>query len=147
MSRPIRVLFVSHRNSARSQIAEVLLRRLGRGRFATSSAGIELEALNPLVQSVLAGAGIDISGQLSKPVENFLGQDFDWIVTLCPQAHDCAADFPDAGHLAWDFPDLAELGGDELSRRSAAKRLIGQLAERLADWIGSLPRPAEPRFG
>jgi protein-tyrosine-phosphatase len=83
---PIRVLFVCTGNSARSQIAEALLRQQGGPAFEAASAGTEPKGVNPLTVRILAEVGIDISGARSKSVTEFLGDEFDYVITVCDQA-------------------------------------------------------------
>lgn len=133
---PVTVLFLGRQNAARSQIAEALLRRSGRPLFLACSAGTETGALDPLAQSVLAEIGIDLSGQLAKPVENFYGRHFDHVITLCPQALACLPELPDGyRHIHWDFPDPSEITGGEVARRRCMKRIVVQLGEHIRDWM------------
>ncbi|MGH2367100.1 MAG: arsenate reductase ArsC [Chloroflexota bacterium] len=83
-----RVLFLCTHNSARSQMAEGLLRHLGAGRFDAASAGTEATSLRPLAIRAMAELGIDISGQESKTLERYLGQPFDAVITVCDQANE-----------------------------------------------------------
>ena len=83
---PIRVLFVCTGNSARSVMAEALLRSRGGDRFEVHSAGTEPKGINPLTLRTLAEAGIDASWARSKSVTEYLGQRFDYVVTVCDQA-------------------------------------------------------------
>jgi Protein-tyrosine-phosphatase len=94
---PIRVLFICTGNSARSQMAEALLRRLGGGEFEAFSAGIEPNGVNPLTIAVLDEIGIDIRAATSKSVAGFLGQDFDYAVTVCDRAREACPVFPGLG--------------------------------------------------
>lgn len=135
---PVSVLFLSRHNAARSQIAEALLRRCGRSYFLASSAGTETGALDPLAQSVLGDLGIDISGQLAKPVENFYGRAFDYVITLCPEALEFLPEFPGTHrHIHWDFPDPSEVTGGVVARRLCMKRIVVQLGEHLREWTSA----------
>src|SRR3954466_10763974 len=82
----IRVLFVCTGNSARSVMAEALLRRVGGDRFQVSSAGTEPKGINPLTLSVLAEVGINASWARSESVTQYLGRPFDYVITVCDQA-------------------------------------------------------------
>lgn len=135
--RPVTVLFLGRHNAARSQIAEALLRRCGRPLFLACSAGTETGALDPLAQSVLAEIGVDISGQLAKPVENFHGRPFDCVITLCPEALAYLPELPgEYRHIHWDFPDPSEVTGGEVARRRCMKRIVVQLGEHIREWVG-----------
>ncbi|MBM3137803.1 MAG: arsenate reductase ArsC, partial [Chloroflexi bacterium] len=81
------VLFLCTGNSARSQMAEALLRKYGGDRFDVYSAGLEPSVINPFTVKVLNEAGIDASAQYSKPLTTFMGKrDFDYLITVCSSA-------------------------------------------------------------
>ena len=86
VDEPIRVLFVCTGNSARSVMAEALLRQHGGDAFEVHSAGTDPMGVNPLTLRVLTEAGIDASWARSKSVDEFLSQPFDYVVTVCDQA-------------------------------------------------------------
>lgn len=88
-----RVLFVCTHNSARSQMAEGLLRALGGDRFEVFSAGTVATLVRPLAISAMAEVGIDIIGQHSKTLEQFLNQQFDAVITVCDQANEACPVF------------------------------------------------------
>jgi arsenate reductase len=130
--RPIRVLFVCTGNSARSVMAEALLRHHGGDRFEVHSAGTEPRGINPLTIRVLADAGIDASWARSKSVDEFLGQSFDYVVTVCDQARLVCPVFPgvhDALH--WGYDDPAEATGTEEERLAVFRRVFIQIGERV----------------
>jgi arsenate reductase len=125
---PIRVLFVCTGNSARSQMAEALLRRLGGPTFEVFSAGTEPKGVNPLTVRVLSEAGIDISGARSKSTGAFLGQPFDYVVTVCDRAREACPYFPGAGRtLHWSFDDPAEATGTDEQRLAVFRRVMGEI--------------------
>ncbi len=129
---PIRVLFVCTGNSARSVMAEALLRQHGGGRFEVFSAGTEPKGINPLTLRVLADAGIDASGARSKSVNEFLGQSFDYVVTVCDQARQSCPIFPGVHEsLHWGYEDPAEATGTEEERLAVFRRVFIQMAERV----------------
>jgi arsenate reductase (thioredoxin) len=130
--RPIRVLFVCTGNSARSLMAEGLLRHHGGDRFEVHSAGTEPGGVNPLTLRVLADAGIEASWARSKSVDEFLGQSFDYVVTVCDQARQVCPVFPgvhDALH--WGYDDPAEATGTEEERLAVFRRVFIQIGERV----------------
>ena len=86
--QPIRVIFVCTGNSARSQMAEAILRRDGGDAFEVVSAGVDPRGVNPLTIRTLDRAGIDIRGARSKSVDEFLGQPFDYVITVCDRARE-----------------------------------------------------------
>jgi arsenate reductase len=130
--RPIRVLFVCTGNSARSVMAEALLRHHGGDRFEVYSAGTIPKGINPLTLRVLAEAGIDASGARSKSVDEFLGQSFDYVVTVCDQARQVCPVFPGVHEsLHWGYEDPAEATGTEEERLAVFRRVFIQIGERI----------------
>ena len=129
---PIRVLFVCTGNSARSIMAEALLRHHGGDRFEVHSAGTEPKGVNPLTLRILAEAGIDASFAKSKPVNEFLGQPFDYVVTVCDQARQVCPVFPGVHEsLHWGYEDPAEAQGTEEQRLAVFRRVFIQVGERV----------------
>ncbi|MBA2300722.1 MAG: arsenate reductase ArsC [Chloroflexi bacterium] len=129
---PIRVLFVCTGNSARSVMAEALLRRHGGDAFGVYSAGTEPKGINPLTLRVLADAGIDASWARSKSVEEFLGQSFDYVVTVCDQARQSCPVFPGVHEsLHWGYEDPAAAEGTDEERLVVFRRVFIQLGERV----------------
>ncbi|MDO8613376.1 MAG: arsenate reductase ArsC [Dehalococcoidia bacterium] len=110
-----RVLFVCTGNRARSQIAEGLLRHLAGDRFAVHSAGTKPKGLAEQTVEVMREIGVDISGQRSKHVEEYAGQPFDYVITVCDSARQRCPVFPGGGErIHWDVADplYAELRGE-----------------------------------
>lgn len=109
-----RVLFLCIHNSARSQMAEGLLRGLGGARFDVASAGTEPTAVRPLAVTALAEIGIDISGQRPESVDTYRGEAFDTVITLCEEAAEACPVVPGGGErLHWPFPDPSHALGTE----------------------------------
>jgi len=130
--RPIRVLFVCTGNSARSVMAEALLRHHGGDRFEVYSAGTVPRGINPLTLRVLAEAGIDASWARSKSVDEFLGQSFDYVVTVCDQARQVCPVFPGVHEsLHWGYEDPADATGTEEERLAVFRRVFIQIGERV----------------
>jgi len=135
-ARPVRVLFVCTGNSARSVMAEALLRRHGGDRFEVHSAGTEPKGINPLTLRVLADAGIDASWARSKSVSEFLGQHFDYVVTVCDQARQSCPVFPGVHEtLHWGYEDPAAAEGTEEERLAVFRRVLIGLGERIQTFI------------
>jgi len=127
-----RVLILCTGNSARSQMAEGLLRRHAGDRFAVFSAGTRPAGLNPNAVKVMAELGIDISSQRSKSVDEFSGQAFDYVITVCDQAKESCPIFPGAGkqiHRGFDDPAEA-LEGEQLA---TCRRVRDQMQSWLVD--------------
>lgn len=109
-----RVLFLCTHNSARSQMAEGLLRHLGAGRFEVHSAGTEATRLRPLAVTAMAELGIDIAGQQSKTLDRYLTEPFDIVVTVCDEANERCPLFLGARERRhWSFPDPSQATGAE----------------------------------
>lgn len=133
---PIRVLFVCTHNSARSQMAEVLLRRRGGEAFDVHSAGTEVSRVNPLTLRVLSEAGLDTSGLRSKSVAEFLGQRFDYVITVCDRARESCPVFPGSGEsLHWGYDDPSEAEGSEEERAAAFRQVFTQISERIGLFV------------
>jgi arsenate reductase len=110
-----RVLFICTRNSSRSQMAEALVNHDLGGEYEAFSAGTEPSSVNPLAIAVMKELGIDISRKRSKGLEEFAGQEFDYVITLCSQADEaCPVFFGGTKKIHMGFPDPTETaGGDE----------------------------------
>ena len=133
---PIRVLFVCTGNSARSVMAEALLRQRGGDAFEVHSAGTEPKGVNPLTLRVLAEAGIDASWARSKSVGEFLGQPFDYVVTVCDQARQSCPVFPGVHEsLHWGYEDPAAVTGTDEERLDAFRRVFIALGERIGQFV------------
>ena len=134
--RPIRVLFVCTGNSARSQMAEAILRREGGGDFETFSAGVDPRPVHPLTIRALAEIGIDISEARSKTTDEFINQRFDYVVTVCDRARESCPFFPGAHEqMHWGFDDPAEATGTEAQQLAVFRRVMLEIAGRLKTFI------------
>ncbi|HEV8697361.1 MAG TPA: arsenate reductase ArsC [Candidatus Limnocylindrales bacterium] len=141
--RPIRVLFVCTGNSARSIMAEALLRHHGGDTFEVHSAGTDPRGVNPLTLRVLAEAGIDASWARSKSVNEYLGQTFDYVVTVCDQARQVCPVFPGVHEsLHWGYEDPAEATGSEDERLAVFRRVFIQIGERVRQFATVTRRQA-----
>lgn len=139
--RPVRVIFVCTGNSARSQIAEALLGREGADRFEVVSAGVSPRGVHPLTIRALAEVGIDATGARSKSVTEYLGQPFDYVVTVCDRARESCPVFPGAAiTLHWDIDDPAEATGSEAERLAVFRRVRAEIADRVRRF-GHTARP------
>ena len=118
MSEVIRVLILCTGNSARSQMAEGILRHDGEERFDVQSAGTIASFVRPQAIDAMREIGIDISGHRSKSVDEFLGQEFDYVITVCDNANENCPVFPgNTKRIHWSFDDPAESGDVEVFRR------------------------------
>ncbi|MCW5849445.1 MAG: arsenate reductase ArsC [Anaerolineae bacterium] len=132
---PPRVLILCTGNSARSQMAEALLRARSGNRFEVYSAGVAPKGVHPLAVQVMAEMGIDISQARSKGVEEFLGQPMDYVITVCDNANETCPVFPGAvTRLHYSFEDPAAVTGDEAARLAVFRRVRDELDEWLQDF-------------
>lgn len=132
----IRALFVCTGNSARSQMAEGLLRWLGADRFDAHSAGTEPKGVNPLAVRAMAELGIDISHHESKSIERYTDQPWDYVITVCDRAAEtCPVFVGGRQRLHWSFPDPASVSGPESARMEAFRSVRDALAERIKQFV------------
>jgi arsenate reductase len=133
---PIRVLFVCTHNSARSQIAEALLRRNGGADFEVFSAGTEATGVNPYAVRVLAELGIDWSQARSKAIREYLGERFDYVVTVCDRARDTCPVFPGSENtLHWGLDDPSAVEGSDEAKLAAFRQTEMEVSVRLRPFI------------
>lgn len=138
MSKGKRVLILCTGNSARSQMAEGLLRDDGGESFEVFSAGTEPGRVNPLAIRAMQEAGIDISAHRSKSVEEYAGQKFDYVITVCDRARDNCPLFPGgAERIHWSFEDPAAAKGDEETRLSVFRRVRDEIRGYLRDFASA----------
>lgn len=141
-----RVLFLCTGNSARSQMAEALLRHYGGDWFEVYSAGIEPKGVNPFALQVLAELGIDASHQTSKSLDIYRGKmTFDYLITVCADAEKNCPFFPGQGiRLHWPFEDPAAFEGEDEAKRAKFRQIRDQIAARIRAWLDELGLPAYP---
>lgn len=133
-----RVLFVCTENSCRSQMAEGFLRHHGGESFEVLSAGADPTKLNPMAVEVMKEVGIDISGQYSKDVAQFLGQSFHYVVRVCDKVRERCPVLPGAlWYLDWSFEDPARAEGTHAKRLEVFRRVRDEIKGHVADFIGS----------
>jgi arsenate reductase len=132
MSDKKRVLILCTGNSARSQMAEGLLRHMCGDRFEVGSAGVEPSHVRPQAVEAMREIGIDISGHRSKSVDEFAGQEFDYVITVCDNANERCPVFPGkTERIHWSFDDPAEAVGDEAARLAVFRRVRDEIKARL----------------
>ncbi len=134
-----KVLFVCIHNSARSQIAEAFLNLLARDRFEAESAGLEPGSLNPLAVEVMKEIGIDISGNKTKSVLDFIkqGKLFHYVITVCDETsgNRCPI-FPGyAKRLHWNFPDPSTIEGTHEEKLQETRKIRDAIKARIEAWI------------
>ena len=134
-----RILFLCTHNSSRSQMAEGLLRARGGDRFLVSSAGTHPRSVHPLAIRAMREIGIDISeaaGYHAKGLDEFVGQPFDLVVTVCDEAAEECPYFPGARRqVHWGFPDPSAAPGTEAERLEAFRSTRDAIAARIKTFI------------
>jgi arsenate reductase (thioredoxin) len=129
-----RILFLCTGNSARSQMAEALLSFMAGNHFEAASAGTHPAGVNPMTIDVMQELGVDMSHHRSKHVEEFLGQDFDYVITVCDRAKETCPTFPGARNARhWSFDDPAAASPE--NRRETFRRVRDEIAERLRHFL------------
>lgn len=142
MQEHYKVLILCTGNSARSQMAEGLLRHMGGDKFEVSSAGTRPVGLNPNAVNALSEIGIDISGSRSKSVDEFVGQPFDYIITVCDNAKESCPIFPGAGkRVHHSFRDPAAAPADE--QPALFREVRDEIQQWLAEFVTSVGRQGE----
>ena len=151
--QPTRVLFVCTHNSARSQMAEGMVRAWGGGRFEALSAGTEATRVRPEAMEVMREIGIDISGHESKTIDPFIGEAFEWVITVCDAAKESCPVIPGARQQAhWSIDDPSAVEGSEEERLEAFRTARDVIRDRvhiflLAAGREDLPQPEPTRIG
>jgi len=136
---PVRVLFLCTGNSCRSQMAEALLRRDGLSTVQVVSAGTHPSVVNPDAVRVMAEIGVDISGYQSKGLGPFLGDFFDYVITLCGDANETCPVFPgQALRLHWPLTDPAKAQGTEQERLQVFRNVRDEIEQRVEDLLSEV---------
>lgn len=131
-----KVLFLCTHNSCRSQMAEGLVNADLGDRFEAFSAGTEATRVNPLAALVLAEIGVDISGHYSKTLEEFSGQSFDHVITLCGSANElCPAFFGGVKRVHIGFEDPSQVNGTEDEVLSEFRRVRDEIRKEIAAYL------------
>lgn len=132
-----RLLFLCTGNSARSQMAEGLLRHEAGDNYEVFSAGTQPNLVRPEAIAVMHEIGIDISGHRSKSIDEFKGQGLDTIVTVCDHAKESCPVFPGkTQRLHWPFEDPASVTGSEEQRKDAFRKIRDRIHARIMVFLG-----------
>jgi arsenate reductase (thioredoxin) len=133
-----RVLILCTGNSARSQMAEGLLREMAGERMVVYSAGSKPSVVNPLAIQAMRERGIDISRHGSKHLGEYLAQPFDYVITVCDSAAETCPAFPGpARRIDWSFPDPAAAQGSEAERMEVFRKVRDDIEGRLREWLAT----------
>jgi protein-tyrosine-phosphatase len=138
MTDPLRVLFLCTGNSARSQMAEALLRRLTNGHVEAHSAGTQPKPdVHPMAKQTLADKfNIGADDLFPKTLDRYIGQHWDYVITVCDRAAESCPVFPgDPTRIHWSFPDPAAVEGTADARQRAFDRTASDIAGRLRLWL------------
>ncbi len=139
MTNKLNILFLCTGNSCRSQMAEGWTRQLKGDTIEPFSAGIETHGLDPLAVAVMAEAGVDISGQRSKLVNEFRDEPFDYVITVCDHARETCPWFPGNArkvHKGFDDPPHMALSYDDPEDKRTCYR---QVRDQIKDYVLTLP--------
>lgn len=144
---PTRILFLCTHNSARSQMAEALMKSLGKSRVYVESAGTEPSVVNPWAIETMAERGIDIRANRSKHLDEFLGQEWDFIITTCDSARESCPVFPgDPSQIHWSFPDPSAVAGSDKEKLQAFRKTAQELTFRLNHLLILIDRQRQERL-
>lgn len=139
MSDKKRVLILCTGNSARSQMAEGLLREIGGNLLEVESAGVIASFVRPQAIEAMKEIGIDISGHRSKSVEEFTGQNFDYVITVCDNAKESCPVFPgEVKRIHWSFDDPAEAAGSKAEKLAVFERVRDEINEKLKRFFNEI---------
>jgi arsenate reductase len=128
----VRVLFLCTHNSARSQMAEGLLRHLAGDRFEAHSAGTEATHVRLLAIRAMDETGVDITGQESKTLDRYLEEPFDYVITVCDDANEACPFFPGAkNRLHWSLEDPSRAEGSEDERLAIFRKVRDEIRDRI----------------
>lgn len=131
------VLILCTGNSARSQMAEGILRSIAGDKFEIDSAGVAPSAVRPEAVEVMSEIGIDISQHRSKSVDEFLDRTFDYIITVCDNAKEtCPVFSGESERIHWSFVDPADKKGSLEERLTAFRDVRDQIMDRLKNFVG-----------
>jgi arsenate reductase len=137
-----KVMFVCTENSCRSQMAEGFLRHLAGDHFDVFSGGAHPTELNPAAVEVMKEIGIDISGQHSKDVAQFLGQRFHYIIRVCDKVREKCPVLPGAiWYFDWSFEDPAAAPGTATEKLGVFRRVRDQIEEKIEEFIAKEAPP------
>jgi arsenate reductase len=134
-----RVLILCTGNSARSQMAEGLLRHDGGDKFEVESAGVISSFVRPQAIEAMSELGIDITDHTSKSVDEFAGQEFDYVITVCDNAKENCPVFPGrTARIHWSFDDPADAGGSEEEKLAVFRRVRDEIRDKLIGFAASV---------
>src|SRR3989339_1695834 len=136
MAQKIKVLFICVHNSARSQMAEAFLNKLAGDKFEAKSAGITPGKLNSIVVEVMKETGIDISGNKTKGVKEFIDRNdvFDYVITVCDESG-CPLFPGNVEQIHWSFADPSGFTGTDEEKLARTREVRDLIKAKIEDWI------------
>lgn len=139
MAKKQKVIFVCTHNSARSQMAEGLLRHKAGDRFEVFSAGTESTRVRPQAIAAMDEVGIDIRAHTSDAIDRYMGQEFDYVITVCDHANETCPYFPtNRQRLHWSFPDPAAATGSPAEVLQAFRDVRDQINHQLDEFLSKV---------
>lgn len=136
MTDRLKILILCTGNSARSQMAEGLLRNMAGDRIDVASAGVAPTHVRPEAVEAMKEIGIDISNHRSKSIDEFITQPFDYVITVCDSANQQCPMFAGASHrIHWSIEDPAAVAGNDETRLAAFRQVRNELKQRMAKFI------------
>lgn len=142
MSKP-KILFLCTTNSARSQMAEALLKKYGGDEFEAYSAGLEPKAIHPYTEQVMEEIGIPLTEQYSKSFREYMGKlHFAYLITVCAEAEEkCPKTFPGVGQrLHWSFEDPAAFAGSNAEKIAKFREVRDKIGQKIREWLKNQQR-------
>jgi arsenate reductase (thioredoxin) len=136
------VLFMCTGNSARSQIAEALLRKYAGDKYDVYSAGLEPKGINPYTEQVMKEIGISLEGHYAKHIREYMGKfNFGYLITVCSDAEEkCPSTFPGISHrLHWSFEDPAAFVGSDEVKLQKFRGVRDQIDKQIKNWLAEHP--------
>ena len=134
-----KILFLCTGNSCRSQMGEGFMRHMAGNKFEVFSAGVEPTEVNPYAIKVMAETGIDISSHKSKSVNEFLEQEFDYVITVCNHAKQVCPIFPGQyERIHWDIEDPADAKGSEQEKLAFFRKIRDEIKEKCLEFLNKL---------
>ena len=133
-----KILFMCTGNSARSQMAEALLRKYAGDKFDVYSAGLEPKGINPYAKKVMQEIGISLEGHYAKDFREYMGKfNFGYLITVCSEAEEkCPATFPGVSHrLHWYFEDPAAFTGSDEETLQKFREVRNQIDQQIKIWL------------
>ena len=133
-----KVLFLCTGNSARSQMAEALLKKYAEDKFDVYSAGLEPKGINPYTKQVMQEIGITLEGHYAKHLREYMGKlNFGYLITVCSDAEEkCPATFPGVSHrLHWSFEDPAAFVGSDEEKLQKFREVRDRIDQKIKDWL------------